>query len=106
MARTLIHLPPAVRRGDVIDIRATIAHPMETGFRAGSHGQVLPRNILTRFECRLDGNLVFAADMFPALAANPMLAFALRADRAGTLSFTWEGDNGFRQTETLPLVLG
>ena len=105
MARTLIHLPPTIRRGEVIDIRATIAHPMETGFRVDSNGQVLSRDILTRFECRLDGALVFAAEMFPALTANPMLAFTLRAERAGTLSFTWEGDRGFRQTESLPLVM-
>ena len=105
MARTLIHLPPTIRRGEVIDVRATIAHPMETGFRADSNGQVLPRDVLTRFECRLDGALVFAADLFPALTANPMLAFTLRAERTGTLSFSWEGDRGFSQTESLPLVV-
>jgi sulfur-oxidizing protein SoxZ len=105
MARTLIHLPPTIRRGDTIDVRATIAHPMETGFRVDSNGQILPRDILTHFECRLDGAPVFAADLFPALTANPMLSFTLRAERAGMLSFTWEGDRGFRQTETLPLVI-
>jgi sulfur-oxidizing protein SoxZ len=105
MARTLIHLPPNIRRGDVIDVRAMIAHPMETGFRADSNGQVLPRDIITRFECRLDGALVFAADLFAAIAANPMIAFALRAERSGTLLFEWEGDRGFRQRESRPLVV-
>lgn len=105
MARTLIHLPPTVRRGDVIDVRATIAHPMETGHRPDANGQVLPRDIVTRFECRLEGVLVFAADLFPAIAANPMVAFTLRAERAGTLVFTWEGDRGFGQSESVPLVL-
>lgn len=104
MARTLIHLPSTIRRGDIIDVRATIAHPMETGFRADSNGETVPRDIVTYFECRLDGVLVFAADLFPAVAANPMLAFTLRAERPGTLVFSWEGDRGFRQTESLPLV--
>jgi len=105
MARTLIHLPPTVRRGDVIDVRAMIAHPMETGFRADSNGQVLPRDIITRFECRLDDAPVFAADLFAAISANPMIAFTLRAERSGTLHFEWEGDHGFRQRESRPLVV-
>ncbi len=104
-ARAVITLPSTARRGDVIEVRTLIAHPMETGYRNGADGRPLPRDILRRFECRLDGELVFAADLAPAIAANPYLAFTLRADAGGTLSFTWEGDNGFRHTETRPLAV-
>ncbi len=38
MARTLINAPATARRGEVIEIRATIAHPMETGFRRNNLG--------------------------------------------------------------------
>ena len=103
MARTLITVPQDAKRGDVVEIRVLIAHPMETGFRAGSDGKRVPRDILRRFTCRLDGDVVFAAELFPAIAANPYLAFALRVERGGTLSFTWEGDGGFAQTETAAL---
>jgi sulfur-oxidizing protein SoxZ len=102
MARVLLTVPPA-KRGEVIEIRAAIAHPMETGYRRGPDGQRLPRDILRRFACRLDGELVFAAELYPAIAANPYLAFSLLASRSGTLSFTWEGDGGFTQTETARL---
>lgn len=104
--RTLIHLPTPARRGDVIEIRATIAHPMETGHRADADGKLLPRDILTRFECRLDGTLVFAAELHAAVAANPYLAFTLRAERSATLVFTWQGDRGFQHSQTVPLVVG
>lgn len=103
MARTLIHIPPNPKRGQIIDIQVTIAHPMETGFRSNDLGQPMPRDILTRFECRFDGCPVFGAELHPAIAANPYLAFAWRVEGSGTLSFTWEGDNGFRQTETVVL---
>lgn len=103
MARTLIHIPPAAKRGEVIDIQTTIAHPMETGFRSNDLGQPVPRNILTHFECRYNGHLVFSAELHPAIAANPYIAFALRVDGNGTLSFTWYGDNGLHQTETVAL---
>ena len=42
MARALIHMPEAARRGEVIEIRALIGHPMETGYRPGADGRVLP----------------------------------------------------------------
>lgn len=102
MARALITVPPA-QRGEIVEIRALIAHPMETGFRVAGDGKRVPRDILRRFTCRLDGEVVFAAELYPAVAANPYVAFPLRAVANGTLTFTWEGDNGFAQTETMPL---
>ena len=101
MARTLIHVPPSVRRGEPFEVRTTIAHPMETGYRPDENGRVLPRDIVTRLQCTLDGALVFSADLYPAIAANPYVAFQVRAERSGTLRITWEGDKGFSQTETV-----
>ena len=99
MARTLIQVPASARKGEVIELRVTIAHPMETGYRPGADGRVLPRDILRRFECRYNGELVFGADLFPAISANPFLSFHLLAGESGTLEFEWQGDKGFAQTE-------
>ena len=104
-ARTLLYIPSPAKRGEVIEIRTTLGHPMETGHRPDSLGRLVPRSIVTRFECRLDGERVFGMDLFPAIAANPYIAFPLRAERSGTLTFTWEGDNGFAHSETKPLVV-
>lgn len=105
MARTLINAPTTAKRGEVIEIRATIAHPMETGFRPGEDGKVLARNIIRRFSCHYNGELVFSAELFAAVAANPYLAFHTVATESGTLALTWEGDNGFSQTENHTLVV-
>ena len=105
MARTLINLPKTARRGEVIEVRTTIAHPMETGLRSDDLGQKLPRNILTHFECRYGGQLVFSAALFTAVAANPYVAFFVRAQASGPLALTWLGDNGFAQTETVQLTV-
>jgi len=106
MARALITIPPSPKAGDVIEIRVLIQHQMETGFRVGADGQVVPRNIIKNFACRFnDGakdETIFAAALFPAIAANPYVAFHMIA-ASGTLTFTWEGDNGFVQTETATL---
>lgn len=105
MARALINAPTSARRGEIIEIRATIGHPMETGFRPGDDGKLLPRNIIKRFTCRYNGEVVFAADLFSAVAANPYLAFHTVATDSGTLTLTWEGDNGFAQTENVNLAV-
>ena len=105
MARTLINAPATARRGEVIEIRATIAHPMETGFRPGEDGKIVPRNIIQRFSCRYNGEVVFTAELFSAVTANPYLAFSVVAADTGTLALTWEGDGGFSQTENVALAV-
>ncbi len=105
MARTLIHAPDHRAQGEVIEIRTLIAHPMETGYRAGADGRTLPRDIIRRFTCRYNGEVVFSAELYPAISANPYLAFNVVANASGTLSFSWEGDNGFAQTESAALTV-
>jgi sulfur-oxidizing protein SoxZ len=105
MARTLINAPASARRGEVIEIRATIGHPMETGFRPGEDGKIVPRNIIQTFSCRYNGELVFSAELFSAVSANPYIAFHTVATDSGTLVLNWEGDNGFTQTESISLAV-
>ncbi|GJD51524.1 hypothetical protein OPKNFCMD_4279 [Methylobacterium crusticola] len=103
MARALINLPRTARAGAVIEIKTLLSHPMETGYRPGPAGRLLPRDIVTEFVCRYDGEEVFRAEFFPATAANPYLTFTTVATRSGTLSFTWTGDNGFSQTQDVAI---
>ena len=103
--RAVITLPAAIRAGEPFEVRATVAHAMETGYRSSDEGARLPRDLVRRFECRLDGQLVFAADLFAAISANPYLAFWLRAEKPGELSFVWRGDNGFEHREARALVV-
>jgi sulfur-oxidizing protein SoxZ len=105
MARALINVPATAKAGDIVEIKALIAHPMETGHRPGPDGRPYPRNIITRFTCTYDGETVFAADLYPASTANPYLAFTTVATRSGEVVFTWEGDNGFSQTETAKITV-
>lgn len=104
-ARTLIKAPTSARRGEVVAVQATIGHPMETGLRTDAQGRTVARDIIRRFECRLNGELVFAADLFTAIAANPYLAFYLRAQASGTLELRWQGENGFSHVERLPFTV-
>ena len=99
MARTLINVPAKAKRGEVIEIKTLISHPMESGYRVGTNGTMIPRDIIRRFVCTYDGEEVFRADLSPAIAANPFISFFTVATESGTISFEWSGDNGFAASE-------
>ena len=100
MARTLINVPPRARRGDVIEIKTLISHPMESGYRVGPNGTWIPRDIIRRFTCHYNGEEVFRAELSAAIAANPFITFTTIATESGTLTFRWTGDKGFETIET------
>ncbi|OYX73130.1 MAG: thiosulfate oxidation carrier complex protein SoxZ [Rhizobiales bacterium 32-66-11] len=105
MTRALVNVPKTARAGDIVEIRAMIAHPMETGYRQGPNGAMIPRNIIRRFVCTYDGAEVFAADFHPAVSANPYLAFSTRATTSGTLTFAWTDDAGLTHTASAEIVV-
>ena len=99
-ARVIVNLPATAKRGEVIEIRTLAGHDMETGFRRTQTGELVPRDIITRFSCSYNGVEVFRADLHPAIAANPLISFNTVATESGTLEFRWSGDNGFAATQT------
>ncbi|MGE0668390.1 MAG: thiosulfate oxidation carrier complex protein SoxZ [Sphingomonadales bacterium] len=89
-----IAAPKSARRGEVVELKALIRHPMETGFRRGPKGEVIPRDIIVAFECLYNGERVFAARFFPAVSANPFLTFHTVATESGRLEFRWTDQHG------------
>ena len=65
-ARALINVPAKAKRGDVIEIKTLISHIMETGFRHGTNGQMIPRDIITSFSCKYNSEEIFATTFYPA----------------------------------------
>jgi sulfur-oxidizing protein SoxZ len=99
MARALIKVPAKAKRGEVIEIKTLISHPMESGYRVGTNGATIPRDIIHQFVCTYDGEEIFRAELSPAIAANPFISFFTVATESGTIAFEWRGDNGFAATE-------
>ena len=104
-ARALINVPPKAKRGDVIEIKTLISHVMETGYRHGTNGQGIPRDIITSFSCKYNGEEIFSTLFYPAIAANPFVTFFTVATESGTLAFNWEGDNGFSVSQEAKIVV-
>jgi sulfur-oxidizing protein SoxZ len=92
VALSRIQMPRAARRGEPVEVRILIEHPMETGFRRGAGGERVPRNALHSFACRYNGVEVFRATLSTGIAANPVLRFFFRAADSGELEFWWLDD--------------
>ena len=105
MARALINVPPKVKRGETFEIKTLISHPMETGYRPKGDGTFFPRDIIQKFVCTLNGEEIFRADLYPATAANPFIAFSTIAREGGLLVFSWIDDKGEAQQESAKLVV-
>lgn len=105
MARALINVPAAARRGEIIEIKALVSHEMETGFRRTQLGILIPRDIITQFVCTYNGAEIFRAEFYPAIAANPFIAFSTIATESGTIAFKWTGDNGFDETASAKITV-
>jgi sulfur-oxidizing protein SoxZ len=101
----LINVPANAKQGEVIAIKTLISHEMETGFRYSTSGAPIPRNIITEFQCTYNGEEIFRARFYPAVAANPFVTFYTVATASGTITFKWTGDNGFSQTATANIVV-
>ena len=105
MARTVVNMPAEAKRGEIIEIKTLAGHTMETGFRHTERGELIPRDIITRFVCTYNGTEVFRADLFPAISANPLITFTTVATESGTLEFKWVGDKGFTASHSAKLTV-
>lgn len=94
MAAPRISVPETAGKGEIIEIRTLISHPMDNGYSYDLAGDLVPRHIIHTFFVTYNGVEVFRANMQPAQAANPYLTFHTRAVESGTLEFTWLDDKG------------
>jgi sulfur-oxidizing protein SoxZ len=88
-----VRVPETAKKGEIIEIKTLISHRMESGFRTDDTGARIPRHIITKFICTYNDQVVFEADWYPAISANPYLAFTTVATESGELVFTWVDDD-------------
>ena len=87
-----LRIPTTAKKGEVVEIKTLITHPMESGQRKGDDGKLVPRMIVNALNVTYNGKPVVNIKMEPAVAANPYMSFFLRVEESGTLKFTWTDD--------------
>lgn len=87
-------MPDEAKKGEIVDIKAILRHPMETGYRVDRVGKKIPRNIVTEMTVTYGGTEVLRWRLQPGIAANPYVGFSTVATETGELVFTWTDDQG------------
>ena len=90
-----IKIPSSAKVGEVIEIKTLITHKMETGLRKDNKtGKIVPRNIITTFVAKFNGEEVFRTTLYNAISANPYFSFFMTVPGAGEFEFTWTDEKG------------
>lgn len=88
-----LKVPKTARRGEIVTVKTLAEHEMEPGVRFDPKSLVVyPRFILNKVECRVNGRLLFWADWYSGVSANPYMAFKFRAEESGVIEVTWTDD--------------
>ena len=101
----MVNVPETAAPGDIVEVKILISHPMETGFRTGSDGKLVPRNIIHDLRATYGGAEVFRVEFYPSVSANPFFAFHLKAQETGEVAITWTDEAGVEHSETRILTV-
>lgn len=98
-----VKVPASAKAGETVVIKTLISHPMESGQRKDSNGDIIPRSIINRFTCEFNGELVVDVAMEPAISTNPYFEFEAVIPASGEMKFTWYDDDGavYEDTKTI-----
>jgi len=101
-----VRVPKKVAKGDIFEIKTLISHKMESGQRKNKKtGKIIPRKIINKFECKYNGEVVFSADWYPAVSANPYMSFFTVATESGEIAFAWTDDDGTVYSKTAKITV-
>ena len=100
-----VQVPASAQRGEIIEVRIAIQHPMETGFRYDNAGRAIPKNVVNTLLVRYNGVEIFRAELGSGIAANPYLQFCARAEASGEIEFSWVDDAGERGSERASITV-
>ena len=83
-----------VKVGENVKIKTLAEHEMETGVRRDNiTGIIYPRLIIQSVIAKYNGRIVFKANWFSGVSANPYLAFYITAKESGLIEIEWKDDH-------------
>lgn len=101
--RIRVKIPDECHVGDLIEIRTLIKHPMETGNRKNSKGQVVGKNIIKSLTIKFIDRIILNAEFGTGISENPFVSCWMKVTGSGDLSIVWEDDQGKQWSKRIPL---
>ncbi|HPE60083.1 MAG TPA: thiosulfate oxidation carrier complex protein SoxZ [Thiolinea sp.] len=80
----------AKAKDGVVEVKALMNHPMETGQRKDSKtGEKIPAHFIKQVEVSVNGREVMKAYWGPSVSKNPYIAFECAGSTGDTITLSW-----------------
>lgn len=90
----------AVLQGDSADVRILMMHPMETGQRRDSKGDLVTLHFIQSVVVAHNGRTVLDAQWSQGVSRNPFLGLRVKGAKVGDkISVTWVDNKGDKRTD-------
>ncbi|MDX9698516.1 MAG: thiosulfate oxidation carrier complex protein SoxZ [Rhodocyclaceae bacterium] len=90
----------AAAKEGVTEVRVLMSHPMETGQRKDSSGNIIPGHYITDLVAKHNDKVVLEAQMSGSVSTNPYLAFKFNGGAKGDkLMVSWTDNKGESRTD-------
>jgi sulfur-oxidizing protein SoxZ len=90
----------ATLQGDVADVRILMRHPMETGARKDSKGDIVPQHFIQNVAVMHNGKTVVEAQWTQAISRDPFLGLRIKGAKVGDkIGVTWVDTKGDKRTD-------
>lgn len=97
----------ATLQGDVADVRILMMHPMETGQRKNSKGDLVPAHFIKHVLVTHNGKTVVDAEWTQAISRNPFLGLRVKGAKAGDkIAVTWTDNKGDKRSDEVAVASG
>jgi sulfur-oxidizing protein SoxZ len=95
----------AKQKGGVIQVKAIITHPMETGARKDkTTGEVFPQHFIQEVICKHKGEEIMSMEWAPTVSKNPFLEFEFEGGAKGDpVELNWKDNKGETGSATVKI---
>lgn len=95
----------AKMKGDQVQVKALIKHPMETGRRKDkSSGELIPAHFIQQVVCKHKDRVVLTADWGGSISKNPYIAFDFPGGAEGDpVELAWTDNKGESDSITVDI---
>ena len=92
-------------KGDVVEVKVLMSHPMETGRRKDDSGQLIAAHFVQLVTATLNGQVVLEAQWGTGISKNPYLTFRLKSAKLGDIiEVTWHDNFGETATQNIAVT--
>lgn len=95
----------AKHKGEEVDVKSIITHPMETGLRKDKKGELIPAHFIQEIVAKLNDTVVMTANWGGSISQNPYLSFKIKGGKKGDqIQLSWTDNKGDTDATTVAVV--